>query len=218
MGWTILHHDITVPPADFFVQRFENGWRDLSTKVLDQATVGQTWYGVIQHTAADGLIQPPWAAVVLFSRHKGRFGYKELDETTGPYQAHAPARMIHLLNRLAPNPRGYAAQWRAACLANATAAAEKRKARKQYRPKAGMVLNYEGRLYTLIAPISAKSARRGWRAEREDGIHFRMKAYQIAQCIETTLAAQQATTRAIEHARKDGAEHDIPDTTTHATV
>ena len=59
-------------------------------------------------------------ALVSLSRARNEFGYKDMDETMGPYYFNAPAR---ILDRLTPTENPSALEWRAEC----RAAAEQRR-------------------------------------------------------------------------------------------
>ena len=91
--------------------------------------------------------------VCLTSRRGGYFAYKDMSEDVGPYQCDAPLKMLDMLDRLAPNPTGYAAKWRQACRDRHAA----KKTRQLWR--AGDRVEYGREEYALIQPAGP---RRGW--------------------------------------------------------
>lgn len=85
------------------------------------------------------------AAVILISNtQKHGFGYKDMDETVGPYECACPDRIMRLLSPITdiPSP-SYAAEWRAHVAARKTADAELRTKRKQLRPGSIVTLERE---------------------------------------------------------------------------
>jgi hypothetical protein len=86
-----------------------------------------------------------FAAVILISNtQKHGFGYKEMDESVGPYECDCPDRIMRLLSPIEdiPSP-SYAAEWRARVAARKTADAELRTKRKQLRPGSIVTLERE---------------------------------------------------------------------------
>ena len=104
--------------------------------------------------------------VCLTSRRNGYFAYKDMTEDMGPYQYDAPVKMLDMLDRLAPNPTRYAAEWRRKCREHHAA----KKTRTVWQ--AGDRVDFGGHVYKLEEP---RGPRRGWRVSREDtGERFRM--------------------------------------------
>ena len=98
----------------------------------------RTWYAALE------LLRPDQArevvGVVCLVRYNPRdregyvFGYKDMDETTGPCEAECPAAILDLLT---PTDNQYANAWRARCRANLAARAAKPKLRS------GQVVSFE---------------------------------------------------------------------------
>jgi hypothetical protein len=143
MGWTFLQSrgrdrvDIIRSQLDY-----END--GYAQNVIDHAVVGTTVYLLVRRTPkrgwepntvyvndADGSFR--WIAVFLTrkSRDAYDFGYKDMEESMGPVEAHCPRRIISAASSLRhPDPAvegNYAAQWRQKCL-DLRAAETKRKA------------------------------------------------------------------------------------------
>lgn len=148
---------------------------------------GSTGYGVMYRQDKDTGQKTYFGIVFKTSRHKTKhwgmteFCIKEITEDMGPVQRNAPAKMLDMLDRLAPNPTGYAAQWRKDC----REAIAKAKAPKT-KPTEGQRVTYDGETYTLIAP---RGPRRGWTVSAENGARYRMNARQVAQALRTQQAA-----------------------------
>ena len=117
MGWTFYPKPMDVK-ADLDRQltwTSETGAR----RVLDSAIVAACeYYAAVEHIAPDGT-RAVWCAVFKLrftpkARDGYTVGYKDMDETMGPYCFRAPARILGLLTET-ENAR--AIQWRADCRA-----------------------------------------------------------------------------------------------------
>jgi hypothetical protein len=129
----------------------------------DKNTLQKTHFGIVFQTSRHR------------TKHRGmsEFCVKEITEDMGPYQCNAPAKMLDLLDKLAPNPTGYAAKWRESCRANL-------KAKPKAKPAAGQRVTYGGKAYTLISPAGP---RRGWKVSADTGETYRMNARQVAEAL-----------------------------------
>lgn len=106
--------------------------------------------------------------VCLTSRRNGLFAYKDMTEDMGPYKYDAPAKMLDMLDRLAPNPPGkYAAEWRRKCREHQAAT----KARTVWQ--AGDRVQYGRDAYTLKRPAGP---RKGWIVTHASGLDYRLPA------------------------------------------
>jgi hypothetical protein len=103
------------------------------------------------------------------------FCIKEISEDMGPYQTDAPAKMLDMLDKLAPNPTGHAAQWRKECRETIA----RNKAPKA-KPAAGQRVTYNGKAYTLSHPAGP---RKGWIVHSDTGERYRMNARQVSQAL-----------------------------------
>jgi hypothetical protein len=142
---------------------------------------GSTGYGIMHRQDKDTGEKIHFGIVFKTSRHKtehwgmSEFCIKEIDESMGPYQTNAPAKMLDMLDKLAPNPTGHAAQWRTAC--RETIARKKAPAAK---PAAGQRVTYNGTAYTLSHPAGP---RKGWIVHSDTGARYRMNARQVSQAL-----------------------------------
>ena len=140
---------------------------------------GATGYGIMHRQDKDTGEKKHFGIVFKTSRHRTghpgstEFCIKEITEDMGPVQTDAPARMLDMLDKLAPNPTGYAAQWREACR-------EALKAKPKTKPTAGQRVTYNKTAYTLFSPAGA---RKGWIVHTDTGERYRMNARQLAQAL-----------------------------------
>jgi len=145
--------------------------------VVDQSTRGSVWYAIGR---LDRVGQPPvfYGLVWLTSRKKGQFGYKDMDESCGPYYWDMPKRLLDQLDQLAPNPPGCALDWRARCRAKLF---DKRKKTRVFTPGQLVQFGSVGRVYELVSPAGP---RRGWhvRLSGANGPIYRANARQMADC------------------------------------
>lgn len=126
--------------------------------------------------------------VCLTSRHRseyfGRaFSYKDMTEDMGPNYYDAPAKMLDMLDALAPNPPGqYAAGWRQACRDRIAA----KRSRTQWQT--GDRVEYGRTAYRLDRPAGP---RKGWHVTDEaTGCTYRMNARQLAKARKLETAEQ----------------------------
>lgn len=131
MGWTVYYASNS--PTDTEAERreieklftFTNAETGTSMQALAASKVGSTWYVAARVTgrpdpgpyvpAPDGSYVI--AGIVLTSRKQGEWGYKDMEECSGPNEAKAPRRILDLLSPLDPDhPRAnYALDWRHRC-------------------------------------------------------------------------------------------------------
>ena len=176
MGWTFFN-DNGLSVGEICTREFTSTnpagdrW-----SVVDQSTRGSVWYAIGR---LDRVGQPPvfYGLVWLTSRRGGQFGYKDMDESCGPYYWDCPARLLDQLDKLAPNPPGSALDWRARCRAKLF---DKRKPSRVFVP--GQLVKFgAGRVFELIAPAGP---RRGWFVKLADanGQQYRANARQMTDC------------------------------------
>jgi hypothetical protein len=143
-------------------------------RVLKSAMVGTTYYAAIEYTIEETGERKVFAAVALTEASRdGGWGYKDMDETVGPYETRCPASILDLLS---PTDNQYALEWRQRC--------REYIARKKAAPKpvAGAIVTYGGHQYRLDCP--APKASLGWHVTRvSDGRAFRMKAHQVRSAL-----------------------------------
>jgi hypothetical protein len=142
---------------------------------------GATGYGIMHRQDKDTGEKKHFGIVFKTSRHKtdhcgmSEFCIKEITEDMGPVQTDAPAKMLDMLDKLAPDPKGYAAQWRTACRETIA-----RKRTPKAKPAAGQRVTYNKTAYTLFGPAGP---RKGWIVHSDTGARYRMNAQQVAQAL-----------------------------------
>lgn len=142
---------------------------------------GATGYGVMYRQDKDTLEKIHFGIVFKTSRHKTshwgmtEFCIKEITEDMGPVQRDAPAKMLDMLDRLAPDPKGYGKQWREQCRETIA-----RKRTPKAKPIKGQRVTYNGKAYTLETPAGP---RKGWRVSTDTGEVYRMNARQLSQAL-----------------------------------
>ena len=151
MGWTTTYKPKGEPVLDFFIRHGVLTWGDDNPntyRVLDSALVNlSTFYAAVEKINKATGERQVWAAVILVRHYPKNpyynFGWKDMDESCGPYETNCPERILKLLT---PTDNEYALGWRKACWANI----EKRKARKNLPP--GTVLKYGNYVLTVEGP------------------------------------------------------------------
>lgn len=116
MGWTFMEKPSR--PKDYLDGQFTWTADDgRENRVLRSAFAGRTeYYAAVETIYPDGS-REVWAAVVLVkfvpkAMDGLTFGYKDMDESAGPYVCRCPETVLRLLTK----PRGeYAEQWRDRC-------------------------------------------------------------------------------------------------------
>ena len=78
---------------------------------------GSVLYAIIwRENARENIARQYFGEVILTSRKKGEFGYKNIGEDSGPFYYDCPAKMINELDILAPvDPDSNAGIWREEC-------------------------------------------------------------------------------------------------------
>ncbi len=142
MGWTYTHKPKTQSVRDFFDKEF-GPHQDDGSRILDCAVVNMR-EAYIAYRMKSGAI---FCVVCLLDYRKGDFpydfGYKDMDEASGPYAANCPKRILDLLSPIEDCLDGdglgakYAREWREACRENL------KRSQKLTGLKAGDVLRFE---------------------------------------------------------------------------
>jgi len=118
-----------------------------------------------------------FGCVFLTQRKRGEFGYKEMDESMGPYYFDMPVRMLEALEALAPTEDTNARAWRDRVRQHHIA---KRK-RGADVAVAGQLVRFHdgGDVYRLDKPAGP---RRGWQVVNiKSGLSYRASAANMAR-------------------------------------
>lgn len=167
MGWLWMHKPKGMKVADFLIN-YSGAlrWTDspCTYRVLDHSIVGlKTFYAAVEQVHKETGERRVWAAVFLLGycpKSEHNFGYKDMDESMGPWETECPERILDLLT---PTESGYANDWRTRCRAYHAA--------RRARPKieVGDTLKYGGRAYKV-----GSRAGRSWLIYDADGLRYRM--------------------------------------------
>lgn len=132
MGWLYLQSlRGYAGPRAYLDAQFTYSRPEQRGRVMRSALVAmRTYYAALEIVRANG--EREVTALVCLVRYNPRdregyvFGYKDMDESMGPYEAECPPAILDLLT---PTDRAYAVEWRARCRANAARRATKPKLR-----------------------------------------------------------------------------------------
>ena len=179
MGWTFFNDTGETVGAICTREFTANNPGVVQFSIVDQSTRGSVWYAIAR---VDRPNETPvfYGLVWLTSRRGGQFGYKDMDETCGPYYWDMPARLLDQLDKLAPNPPGSALDWRARC--RAKLASKRKQSRRVFAPGQLVQFGAVGRVFELISPAGP---RRGWyvKLANANGQQYRASAKQMADCL-----------------------------------
>ena len=201
MGWTVYSR--WTSPEDRAAERAEvirlytaiTAEAPYTAECLMASRVGATWYMAVRLApkpgrriperwlaeyarAADGSIT--YAAVVLTSRQGGEWGYKDLSEGLGPYEAKAPLKLLALLSPLIPDNDRFAADWRERVRAHHAAKRERVKIAPGDRFEVGTSFRFGGgpggdfearRFEAFLSRRPGRRARTLYRTLDTDAVH-----------------------------------------------
>lgn len=179
MGWTYTHKPHGIKARDFLRRRFEQpydpGAKTGFSVLHDSATLTE-YFAIIERTDKDTAFVERFCVICLIrhSRDHHNFGWKEMEESCGPYVI-APRNFFQILEAMIPHPINQNAQdWREACRAHYT------KLDAQPRFKVGDDIVLYDQRYRLIEDLK----RRGFRAQRIPfGGQYRIKRTQLRSAV-----------------------------------
>jgi hypothetical protein len=119
MGWTYLYKQVRDVKAYLEGPQgiFRCSTPGYSYTVVDSAMVGSTYYAAVRHVTPEQPAGYVFGAIVLTRNPASGFGWKDMDESMGPYEVACPLRILNKLTPIENMPGGaarndYAAQWR----------------------------------------------------------------------------------------------------------
>jgi hypothetical protein len=172
MGWTTTHKPSHISAKEYIETNcltWDSPTHDY--RVLDGGVKNfRTYYGAVEKTDRSTGERQVFAVIFMLQFYKNdyhNFGYKDMDESVGPYQAECPERILKLLT---PTTSQYAQQWRDACWAKINA--------KKTKPviNVGTALTYGGVNYVVNMVLG----RRGYQVINPQGRVYRLKKTQAA--------------------------------------
>lgn len=105
MGWCFYHRD----KGETNAEHFGKDWP--SVEILADSTVKGVWYAACKKKDTGEVFAAVFLTKWVPNDHFN-FGYKSMDETMGPGDTDAPAKVLDLLT---PTDSEWANQWRAKC-------------------------------------------------------------------------------------------------------
>ena len=127
MGWTYTHKDPSVPPKEFFANRFNYQHEDgrygkiiaFALKNLRTAYAAyEVWSPELGKEVVGLVILVNYAPSDYYN-----FGFKEMEESMGPFESECPEKILKLLT---PTDSEYANNWRNRCWENIRKSKRKR--------------------------------------------------------------------------------------------
>lgn len=112
MGWT--YYQATYYKKDGTIDRLEQCRAEFRkypswATIVKDIIVGNVYYAAMKSSKSGEI----WALIVVTETDGNEFGYKDMDETCGPYYYDCP---IGILKLLSPIENKYAQEWRKNCL------------------------------------------------------------------------------------------------------
>jgi len=113
MGWTFFDKPHNV--KEYFTRQLSWENENAKQRPLDVAIVKfRTLYAAVENIDKATGKRTVFAVIIMLQFSRGEMGYKDMDETCGPFQCECPERILKLLTE---TDNEYAKQWRAACWA-----------------------------------------------------------------------------------------------------
>lgn len=119
MGWTETHLDYGEKAKDYldetFTWEYDSNGKHFKNRVLKSGIKNySTYYAAIESLNCNNGEKEVFAVITLvrFNNTYFNFGYKDMDETYGPYQTDCPESILKLLT---PTTNELAKQWREKC-------------------------------------------------------------------------------------------------------
>lgn len=137
MGWTHTSRPSWQTPSQFIREHFSWESERHTNKVIETSVKLTEAYAAVERIDKATGERTVWALVLLIHhmpRSYYNFGYKDMDETMGPYYFNCPAKILDLLT---PIDNDYANTWRAKC--------REALARKKKMP-AGTIIRFDAEL------------------------------------------------------------------------
>lgn len=152
-------------------------------RVVKSQMVGTTWFAAIKSPYSDEV----WAAIYLTAVDKGDFGYKDMDETMGPYNYACPKSILKLLT---PTDNKLANEWREKCYEYHRQKAEKKSGFSYRKAKRGSKIQWTTPLdltsghkagdVLLLTKVWSDGPRGYWKSE--GGYRYGYKLLEKGKC------------------------------------
>lgn len=143
MGWLSMQSlGGHAGPREYLDNQFTHEDADHRSRVLRSSITRRVYYAAVEHVRLSEGEREVWACVCLTRYNpKARdgyiFGYKDMEESMGPYYCDCPAAILDLLT---PTDNENALSWRAKCR---EAAAQRRTLSTKPKPRPGQIIVFE---------------------------------------------------------------------------
>ena len=194
MGWTFTFNSKHQSILSFFRERWVSSTPGCQIEVLDCAVVERkTAYLACRITREH---QAPYVfAAVCFLEYRPRdhynFGYRDMDESSGPHAFDCPERILKLLTDL-PEPSEHSRNWRVASWANLEKRRSAPKLARRVRIKTAKPVEFRGGVSeSFFTCVDPKRLLFTGSFGGNQGIKFKLirKAVRSAKVITTSEAA-----------------------------
>lgn len=159
MGWTTYHRAKGQTHAEHFATDLNK-----NLEIIESSAKGGTFYAAVRNKETAEV----FALVILFRwapRDYYNFGTKWMDETVGPCEDEAPAKILDLLT---PTDSKWANEWRERCRKNLEKAAEGKKVSSKVKDgdviRVDKPLNFVGGGTAQEFRLEMRGRTRRWRA------------------------------------------------------
>jgi hypothetical protein len=131
MGWTYTCETVGRDKKAWLDKRYTRASPNITSTVLKSAMVGTTYYAAVRVEETGNPAFVYGLIVLTDAKRKASdnytFGWKDMDETMGPYECKAPAAVLDLLT---PTTNKNALRWRTDCRLNLATGVRQRRERK----------------------------------------------------------------------------------------
>lgn len=201
MGWTFSYKPASQSATDYLRKKVLDCENEHGTwKTLAASQVGNTVYAAVERVKVSGE-RYVFAAVILTkadNRSAYNFGWKDIDESSGPYRIDCPERILKLLT---PTDNENANQWRLSCREKRQQWAARKKFLSTIKP--GMLLSFAdpftfriGGEKIAVATFALRDMKRRLFVLPEHGnLLVRLRKDSLARSFEVIDAAQYQETR-----------------------
>jgi hypothetical protein len=175
MGWTTTNKPSYISAKEYIEKNVLTWSSPTHTyRVLDGGVKNfRTYYGAVEKVENSTGNRQVFAVIILLQYYRNdyyNFGYKDMSEDVGPYEAECPERILNLLTETSSD---YANKWRQACRDKIAAK------KKKVSVDVGAKIKYAGVDYLVLKNLG----RRGYTVQNNNGMIFRMKTTQAAEAV-----------------------------------
>ena len=173
MGWS-FNWSPSFGKEDLINRFLSKGFFVEGCSVIDSRVTGSAFWAVLEHDGKRAI----WLALMAPGGKDEGYGYKGIDETSGPSRVDCP---MVLIRQCTEPTNEYSRAWREEVKNHHAQQASLQKMQREI--KAGLRLECAGMTFTTMQPAGPGS-RQGWVVKQEGtGKLFRMPASQVRRCL-----------------------------------